>query len=152
MTVREDIASRLNGGQPPSLIAKALEINKKTVYRLKKAFYDIETQSYTAVPAKRGSKGRINREQLVRISQIMQANSKTTLEELAEKAVEEGIFTAECLPDTSTIYRALRRVGFTWRKPKFVDPNSKNRGLLRTLCLQSRAGRWIRSNNAVVFR
>ena len=51
---------------------------------------------------------------MVELNSIMQSNLKTTIKEMIAKAVEQS-FSFESIeksPDLSTVYRALRKVGF----------------------------------------
>ena len=48
-TVREDVATRLSGGQTPRHISETLSLSLKTVYRLKKSFI-LDGNAYIAPP------------------------------------------------------------------------------------------------------
>ena len=51
--------------------------------------------------------------------------------ELRAKAVEEGLYSAiEEVPDQSTLYRQLKKMGFKWGKVSYSDPRSK-RGVIQ---------------------
>ena len=51
--------------------------------------------------------------------------------ELRLRAVEEGLYsTVEDVPDQSTLYRQLKKMGFKWGKVRYSDPRSK-RGVIQ---------------------
>jgi transposase len=127
---REDIATRLNGGQTPRGIAEVLGISVSTIHRLKRQFRQ-QDGTYVAVAARRAVKQAFNREALVEIAQWLQENPKLTVLELRLKAVEEGLYsTVEDVPDQSTLYRQLKKMGFKWGKVRYSDPRSK-RGVIQ---------------------
>ena len=66
--IRQDVATRLNGGQTPSSIATVLVLGVKTVYRLMRQFRQPDG-TFEAVEASRATKQAFSREQLVEISQ-----------------------------------------------------------------------------------
>lgn len=122
---RQDIAVRLTGGQTAKSIATTLGIGVKTVYRLSKQFKQPDG-SFEAVAASKATKQAFNREQLVEISQWLTAEPKLTLKELREKAVTEGFYDSlEEVPDQSTLYRQLKKMGFSWGKVRYSDPRAK---------------------------
>ena len=124
-SVREDIANRLMGGQKPKGISKDLGISLKTIYRLKAKFQQIDG-SYEAVPAEIASTRAFSRETLVQISEWLVAEPKITLKEITLKLVTEGLYNSiEEVPDASTLWRRLRSMGFSWRKPVYSDPRAK---------------------------
>ena len=124
--IRQDVATRLSAGQSTKSIADTLNLSLKTVYRMKNSFIK-DGASYVAQPREKTPKKKVKREQLVRLSEMMTNSPKTTLHELIQKAVEEGVFESlETAPDVSTVYRKLRRAGFKWQKPKYSDPRSKS--------------------------
>jgi transposase len=124
-SVREDIANRLMGGQKPKGISKDLGISLKTIYRLKAKFQQIDG-SYEAVPAEIASTRAFSRETLVQISEWLVAEPKITLNEITLKLVTEGLYNnIEEVPDASTLWRRLRSMGFSWRKPVYSDPRAK---------------------------
>ena len=115
--VREDVANRLMGGQTPKGISKDLGISLKTIYRLKGKFQQ-EDGTYLALPAEVASTRAFSRETLVQISEWLVAEPKLTLREIKEKLVTEGLYNSiEEVPDASTLWRRLRSMGFSWRKP-----------------------------------
>jgi transposase len=124
--VREDIATRLSGGMQPKQIAETLKISLKTVYRLKRSFIR-DGDTYVAPPMTRTVREKINREKLLKLSQMMKTTPNITLKELKAKAITDGIFeNEETAPAISTLYRALtKKVGFKWQKPKYDDPRAK---------------------------
>ena len=122
---RQDIAVRLAGGQTPKSIATTLGIGVKTVYRLSKQFKQPDG-SFQAVAASKATKQAFTREQLVDISQWLTAEPKLTLNELREKVVTEGLYDSlDTVPDPSTLYRQLKRLGFNWGKVRYSDPRAK---------------------------
>ena len=124
--VREDVATRLSGGQTPKQIAETLNLSLKTVYRLKKSFIR-DDDTYVAPPMVRTVRQKINREKLLQLSEIMKSTPNITLKELLAKAIMDGIFdNEESAPDISTLHRALtKKVGFKWQKPQYDDPRAK---------------------------
>ena len=124
-TVREDVATRLSGGQTPKHISETLSLSLKTVYRLKKSFI-LDGSAYIAPPMGKTVREKINREKLIQLSEIMQRNANTTLKELMAQAVVDKVFeSTETAPDISTLHRALtNKVGFKWQAPKYDDPRS----------------------------
>jgi transposase len=120
---REDLVNRLIGGQTPAGIATAMHIGIRTVYRLKKKFLQPDG-SYIVTAPKRVPKESITREQLLVISEIVTDNPKIRLHELKSKAIAEGIFEADQYPDTSTVYRRLRALGFHWGQARFDHPRA----------------------------
>ena len=67
---------------------------------------------YIAVPVKGVPKQSIDREKMIELISIMQANSKLTIKELVATAVQKDIFeSAEKAPHESTVFRALKRGG-----------------------------------------
>ena len=62
-TVREDVATRLSGGQTPKQISETLNLSLKTVYRLKKSFI-LDGSSFIAPPLAKTVREKINREKL----------------------------------------------------------------------------------------
>ena len=124
--VREDVATRLSGGQTPKHIAETLNLSLKTVYRLKKSFIH-DDDTYVAPPMARTVRQKINREKLLQLSEIMKSTPNVTLKELLAKAIMDGIFdNEESAPDISTLHRALtKKVGFKWQKPQYDDPRAK---------------------------
>jgi transposase len=122
---RQEFANRVNGGQSVKKIALAMGVSLSTAHRLKAQFSDAQGV-LTAVPGKPAFKEKISREQLLALSEMMKAAPKITLEEMQLQAVEERIFrNADTVPSISALSRALRRVGFKWQKPKYVDKRSK---------------------------
>jgi transposase len=118
--VREDVATRLSGGQTPKQISETLNLSFKTVYRLKKSFI-LDGSAYIAPPMGKTVREKINREKLIQLSEMMQRNANTTLKELLAQAVES----TEIAPDISTLHRALtKKVGFKWQAPKYDDPRA----------------------------
>ena len=123
---RQDIATRLNGGQTPSSIASVLVLGVKTVYRLMRQFRQ-EDGTFEAVEASRATKHAFSREQLVEISQWLLEAPKLTLAEIRQKSVHEGFFsTLDEVPDQSTLYRQLKKLGFNWGKVRYNDPRAKS--------------------------
>ena len=60
------------------------------------------------------------------ISQWLTAEPKLTLNELREKVVTEGLYDSlDTVPDPSTLYRQLKRLGFNWGKVRYSDPRAK---------------------------
>ena len=118
--VREDVATRLSGGQTPKHIAETLNLSLKTVYRLKKSFIH-DDDTYVSPPMARTVRQKINREKLLQLSEIMKSTPNITLKELLAKAIMDGIFdNEESAPDISTLHRALtKKVGFKWQKPQY---------------------------------
>ena len=122
---RQDIAVRLNGGQTPSSIANTLGLGVKTVYRLRRQFRQANG-SFQAVAASVATKQAFSREQLVEISQWLLQAPKLTLAEIRQKTVDEEFFgTLEEVPDQSTLYRQLKKMGFQWGKVRYSDPRAK---------------------------
>ena len=123
--VREDVATRLSGGQTPKQISETLNLSLKTVYRLKKSFI-LDGSAYIAPPMGKTVREKINREKLIQLSEIMHRNANTTLKELMAQAVVEKVFeSTETAPDISTLHRALtNKVGFKWQAPKYDDPRA----------------------------
>ena len=122
---RQDVAVRLTGGQTTTSIATTLGIGVKTVYRLRKQF-KLPDGSFEAFAASKATKQAFNREQLVEISQWLTAEPKLTLKELREKAVTEGFYDSlQEVPDQSTLYRQLKKLGFNWGKVRYNDPRVK---------------------------
>jgi hypothetical protein len=67
----------------------------------------------------------------VDISQWLTAEPKLTLKELREKAVKEGFYDSlAAVPDQSTLYRQLKKLGFNWGHARYSDPRSK-RGVIK---------------------
>ena len=123
--MREDIANRLMGGQTPKGISKDLGISLKTIYRLKGKFQQ-EDGTYVALPAEVASTRAFTRDTLVQISEWLVAEPKITLKEITLKLVTEGLYNSiEEVPDASTLWRRLRSMGFSWRKPVYSDPRAK---------------------------
>ena len=89
--VREDVATRLSGGQTPKQISETLNLSLKTVYRLKKSFI-LDGSAYISPPMGKTVREKINREKLIQLSEIMQRNANTTLKELMAQAVVEKVF------------------------------------------------------------
>ena len=113
---RQDIAVCLTGDQTAKSIASTLGLSVKTVYRLRKQFKQPDG-SLEAVAASNAPKQAFNREQLVEISQWLTAEPNVTLKELREKAVTEGFYDSlQEVPDQSTLYRQLKKLGFNWSK------------------------------------
>lgn len=122
---RQDIAVRLTGGQQPSSIATILGVGVKTVYRLRRQFRQPDG-TFQAVAASVATKEAFSREQLVEVSEWLTAEPKLTLAELRQKTVDEGFFgTLEEVPDQSTLYRQLKKMGFNWGKVRYSDPRAK---------------------------
>jgi len=62
----------------------------------------------------------------VEISQWLSAEPKLTLAELRQKTVAEGFYDSlEAVPDQSTLYRQLKKLGFNWGKVRYSDPRAK---------------------------
>lgn len=124
-TQRQDIAVRLNGGQTPKSVAVTLGISVKTVYRLRRQFRQANG-TFQAVAASLATKEAFSREQLVEISQWLLAAPKLTLAEIRQKGVDEDFFsTLEEVPDQSTLYRQLKKMGFQWGKVRYSDPRAR---------------------------
>ena len=122
--VRQNIATRLSAGQPPRLVAESLKLGLKTIYRLNKSFIK-NADTYVVPPAQKMHKEKIDSQKLIELSEIMASDGNITLKELRQKAVEQGIFDAETVPDISTMYRALTRIGFKWQTPRYDDPRAQ---------------------------
>ena len=130
LQTRQDIATRLGGGQTPRSIAETLHVGLKTVYRLRRAFRQPDG-SFQAVAANMATKQAFTREQLVECAGWLQEEPKLTLAELLDKAVAEGFFAnVGEAPDESTLWRNLKRMGFKWKQPKYSDPRAK-RGVVQ---------------------
>ena len=79
--VYEDVATRLNAGQTIKSISQSIGLSLKTLYRIKKKLVKNDTcnDEYMAVPVKGGvPKQSINREKMIELISIMQANPKLT--------------------------------------------------------------------------
>jgi transposase len=125
---RQEIVNRVSGGQKisgPSGIAKEMGVSIKTIYKLLRQFRQ-EDGSYLAMPARIARRQSLLREHLVFLSETLQASPKLTLAELRAKLLSEGHFTTlDDVPDSSTIWRRLKSMGFTWGKPTYSDPRAK---------------------------
>jgi len=125
MSVRTQIANQLNTGRMVAAIATDLGLSQQSVYRLKKKFQQGDG-TFVAAPASVATKQAFSRAQLVEISQWLEAEPKLTLAELRQKAVAEGWYTSlDKVPDASTLWRQLNKLGFKWRKTKYSDPRAK---------------------------
>jgi transposase len=128
--VRQDVATRLTAGQTPKSISETLTISLKTVYRLKRAFRQPDG-TYLAAAASVSTKQAFDRDQLVQISEWLLDEPKLTLAELRQKAVTEECYDSiDAVPDQSTLYRQLKRMGFNWGRVKYSDPRAK-RGVIK---------------------
>jgi len=122
---RREIANRLMGGQPAKLIAADMKVALKTVYRMK-ARFEQEDGTFEAAEADVADKRAFKREELVEISEWLIAEPKLTLKEIREKLVTSGLYSnIEEVPDASTVWRHLQKMGFDWRKPVYSDPRAK---------------------------
>ena len=129
--LRTEVQDRLNGGQNVAGIAAEMKIAKKTVYRLKQRF-QLADGSFQAVAASRSTKQALSRANLVEISQWLLAEPKLTISELRRKLVSEGLFDSiSSVPDQSTLYRQLKKLNFTWRRPVYKDPKLKTSDVLK---------------------
>jgi transposase len=112
---RQEIVNRVTGGQRiggPVGIAKELGVSIKTIYKLLRQFRQ-EDGSYLVMPARIALKQSLAREHLVFLSETLQASPKLTLAELRQALVSEGLFTTlDDVPDSSTIWRRLKSMGF----------------------------------------
>ena len=125
MARRTEVANRLNGGEPPASIARAMNIGKKTVYRYKRLFVQPDGTHVPAAP-QFAAKVRLERGALLKISGWLHKNQKLTLKEISEKLVEgEECKTIEEVPHSTTIWRRLQEIGFQWSKPLYSDPRAK---------------------------
>ena len=125
MARRTEVANRLNGGEPPASIARAMNIGKKTVYRYKRLFVQPDG-THVPVAPQFAAKVRLERGALLKISGWLQENPKLTLKEIREKLVEgEEYKTIEEVPHSTTIWRRLQEIGFQWSKPLYSDPRAK---------------------------
>lgn len=121
MEKREEICTRLTGGQSVAGIAQAMGLNRRTVYRLKKRFAQPNGQ-FTAVAPQSQPRRSIDRGVLIKISGwLSNENSKMTLEEVQKRLVEDDDFKEEDVPHTSTIWRRLKSMGFAFRQAKYED-------------------------------
>jgi transposase len=122
-SVYEDVATRLNAGQTVKSISQSIGLSLKTLYRIKKKLVKNDHDQFMAVPVKGGvPRQSINREKMMELISIMQANPKLTIKALVVIAVQKGIFeSAETAPHQSTIYRCLRRAGLKWQAAKYED-------------------------------
>ena len=78
------------------------------------------------MPARIARKQSLTRAHLVYLSETLQASPKLTLAELRQALVDDGHFgTLDDVPDSSTIWRRLKTLGFTWGKPTYSDPRAK---------------------------
>ena len=119
MSVRTQIANQLNTGRMVAAIATDLGLSQQSVYRLKKKFQQGDG-TFVAAPASVATKQAFSRAQLVEISQWLEAEPKLTLAELRQKAVAEGWYTSlDKVPDASTLWRQLNKLGFKWRSFSF---------------------------------
>ena len=106
-------------------IAAVLGIGNKTVYRLRRQFRQANG-AFTAAAASVATRQAFTREHLVDISQWLLKAPKLTLAEIRQKTVDEGFFSdLEGVPDQSTLYRQLKKMGFNWGKVRFRDPRAK---------------------------
>ena len=108
--VREDVARRLTGGQTIESISATLGIPVRTLYRMKKRFarYDGGQRFESEQKLNKRVVPKITRDQIEQMSDIMANNSKITLTELRQKAIDDGIFlNAAEAPDISTIYKKI---------------------------------------------
>ena len=125
---RQEIVNRISGGQKisgPSGIAKQMNISVKTIYKLLRQFKQ-EDGSYLVMSARIARRQSLTRTHLVYLSETLQASPKLTLAELRAKLVSEGHFTTLAnVPDSSTLWRWLKSMGFTWGKPTYSDPRAK---------------------------
>ena len=89
LAIREDVATRLNGGQSAMDIAAVLGIGNKTVYRLRRQFRQANG-AFTAAAASVATRQAFTREHLVDISQWLLEAPKLTSAEIRQKTVDEG--------------------------------------------------------------
>ena len=126
--VREDVATRLSGGQTPKQISETLNLSFKTVYRLKKSFI-------LAPPMAKTVREKINREKLIQLSEIMQRNANTTLKELMAQAVVEKVFeSTETAPDQHALQSSYKKSRLQVAGSKIRRPaSSSDESHLRTV-------------------
>jgi transposase len=138
MERRTELVNRVTGGQPISGaegIAKTMKISTRTIYRLLKQFKQPDG-SYEAVPATVARKVSFSRENLIAISQWLQNEPKITLQEIRERLVSERIYPSiELVPHASTLFRQMKQMGFSYRRPEFRDPNQKKTSIQHERCV-----------------
>ena len=122
--IRQDIANRRQGGQPVAAISADLGVPIRTIHRLLREFEEDDGQ-LVARPSRRRIGTSISRDHLIALSGYMSDNPKITLQQILYRSIEDGHFSQDASPDIATIYRALKQLGWTWRKPEYVDPHAK---------------------------
>ena len=134
LEVCQNVATRMSGGQSIEAISATLGIPVRTLYRMKKTFAKHDggkrfeapqTISKRVVPT-------LSRDQIEQLADIMANNSKITLTELQQKAIDDGIFpNAAEAPDISTIHRKLTAMGYKWQKPNYTDPRAESNDVIK---------------------
>jgi hypothetical protein len=91
-----------------------------------KAQFTEEDGTYEAVPAQLAVKQAFTRDQLILVSGWLTDEPKLTLKEIRAKLVEEDEYdNLSNVPDTSTLWRQMKKMGFKWQRPKYSDPRAK---------------------------
>ena len=118
--LRERIRKQLDAGESVREVSQRFLVGESTVRRLQKAD--------TLVPRKQGGyrHSKLNREQIVQLSQLALENRKRSGTDIRQLAIERGLI--EPGVSLSTIYRALNKTGLkhgrlSWKDPKLqTDP------------------------------
>ena len=126
LSLRTTVADMLNDGSSVKDITKATGLPQTTVYRFRQMFRN-DDASYEASGSQRPGRVSLTRENLIRFGTELSERPKTTMSELLQLGVAEGMFEAESAPTETTVYRWMRRMGFAFRKVRTVDSSTKER-------------------------
>ena len=116
----------LDEGNSPTAIARELRVSRMTVYRLRAAArkQGRRVPKPKAMGGYRPNTARLSKEQQAAIASLALQRPKDTLEELAERAVQEGL--VELRNDEErlgrhVVHRALRKQGIKSKRASFYD-------------------------------
>ena len=122
--LRARVMLYLQQGISKQAIASRLSISRSSVLRYQKA----SIAQSVAVPSVRPRGGYrsaialLNRQQVLKLGELLLQHPKLTIRELKQLAVDSAILNPEQVPSDTTVWRAIRKLNLDFSKVEYVDP------------------------------
>jgi transposase len=122
--LRARVMLYLQEGMSKQAIANRLSISRSSVLRYHKASL-VQSQAVPTVRPRGGYRSALallDREQVLKLGELLLRQPKLTIRELKQLAVDLAILNPEQVPSDTTVWRAVRKLNLDFSKVVYVDP------------------------------